>query len=114
MFCPNCGKQSANDANFCSSCGAVAAASLPGRALQTRIVRPRHPRMVAGVCSGFAIYYGWDIALVRILFAVFTCLTSGFGLLLYFAAWVIMPDAPYALPPTIYATQPPPPSVPTA
>ena len=97
-FCPNCGKQFAPDANFCSACGAVASGQPGAPTHQARIVRPRSPRMIAGVCSGFAIYYGWDVALVRILFAVFTCFTSGFGILLYIAAWVIMPDAPYALP----------------
>jgi phage shock protein C len=96
MFCPHCGHEFAPNSNFCSACGASGV-----RAAQaaTRIVRPRHPRMIAGVCSGIAIHYGWDIALVRILFAVITCITSGAGLLFYIAAWIILPDALYALPP---------------
>jgi phage shock protein C len=93
MFCANCGNQFAPGSNFCSACGA------PGVRAAARIVRPRHPRMIAGVCSGIAIHYGWDIALVRILFAVITCLTSGAGLLAYIAAWILIPDALYALPP---------------
>jgi phage shock protein C len=110
MFCPHCGKQSAPDARFCSSCGAPAAN--PYAPAQSRIVRPRHPRVIAGVCSGIAIHYGWDIILVRILFAVFTFLTSGLGILLYIAAWAILPDAPYALPPvrSNYGPTPPQPT----
>ena len=97
MFCAHCGKQSAQDANFCSACGAPAGPR-PGYVQDNRIVRPRYPRMIAGVCSGIAIHYGWDLALVRILTVVFTLLTGGTGLLLYIAAWILLPDAPYALP----------------
>jgi len=97
MFCPNCGRQASLDSNFCFSCGAVQTTQHV-KVRAAGIVRPRHPRMVAGVCSGFAIYYGWDVSLVRILFAALTCLTTGFGILVYLAAWVILPDAQYALP----------------
>ena len=100
MFCPHCGKEFLAQANFCSACGA-GAVPMPMMSTRLPIVRPRHPRMIAGVCSGIAIHYGWDIALVRILFAVFTCLTSGIGIFDYIAAWIIVPDALYALPPGV-------------
>lgn len=106
MFCPQCGNQAAPDARFCSSCGAAVTAQHV--ASRGRIVRPRSPRMIAGVCSGVAIHYGWDIALVRILLVVFTFLTGGLGILLYIAAWVILPDALYALPSVTYPYYPPP------
>ncbi len=96
MFCAQCGNQFAPGSNFCSSCGA---SSIRSAQAGSRIVRPRHPRMIAGVCSGIAIHYGWDINLVRILLAVITCLTGGAALLFYIAAWIIIPDALYALPP---------------
>ena len=95
-FCSQCGAEFQAAARFCSMCAApAAAASVPGRA---RLVRPRHPRMLAGVCSGVAIFYGWDVSLVRILYAIFVCLSVGIGLLAYAVAWVVMPDAQYALP----------------
>ena len=97
MFCPACGKQSSPNVNFCSSCGA-AALPLPTVAARARIVRPRSPRMIAGVCSGIAIHFGWNVALVRILAAVFAVLTHGVGLLCYVLAWILLPDAQYALP----------------
>ena len=55
--------------------------------------------MIAGVCSGLAIHYGWDVALVRILVAVAACVTGGMVFLAYLVAWVVLPDAQFALPP---------------
>ena len=101
MFCPTCGKQNAPDARFCSACGAVAIPMTAQQPRVSRIVRPRSPRMIAGVCAGVAIHFGWDVALVRILFSVFTILTSGLGILIYLAAWIIIPEAQWALPANI-------------
>ena len=97
MFCPQCGKQVSGGANFCSNCGREIVPPA-ARFYQTRIVRPRFERLVAGVLAGVSLHYGWDLTLVRILFVVFVCLTSGLGALAYIAAWILMPDAPYALP----------------
>ena len=95
MYCPRCGKEFAPSANFCSACGAAA---VPPPLNAIRIVRPRFPRRLAGGCSGFAIHFGWDLSVVRIVLVVFTILTSGIGLLCYLAAWIILPEAAYALP----------------
>ena len=97
MFCPQCGKPLSMGANFCSACGREIIPQA-GRFYRTRIVRPRFERLVAGVLAWIALYYAWDLTLVRILFVVFVCLTSGLGILAYLAAWIIMPDAPYGLP----------------
>lgn len=111
MYCQHCGKEFMTPANFCSACGTPFVPVMPPYN-QSRIVRPRYPRMIAGVCSGFAIHFGWDLSVVRIVLAVFTILTSGLGLLCYLAAWIILPEAPYALPavagyPPPYAAQSP-------
>ena len=53
--------------------------------------------MIAGVCAGFALHYGWDLNLVRVLTALMIVLT-GVGAVAYIAAWVIIPEAPYVLP----------------
>lgn len=97
MYCSHCGKQSAQDANFCSACGAPTGPR-PGYVQDSAIVRPRYPRMIAGVCSGIAIHYGWNVALFRFLTVAFTLLSSGTGVLIYVGAWILLPDAPYALP----------------
>jgi phage shock protein C len=99
MFCSHCGKPIESSSRFCPACGATinAAPFTDAYRPPARLTRPRTPRMIAGVCSGFALHYGWDINLVRVITALFIVLT-GVGALAYIAAWVIIPDAPYALP----------------
>jgi phage shock protein PspC (stress-responsive transcriptional regulator) len=62
-----------------------------------QLTRPRENRMIAGVCAGFALHYGWDLNLVRIVTALLVILT-GVGAIAYVAAWVIIPEAPLQLP----------------
>jgi len=98
MFCSHCGKQMDPAARFCPACGATAQPVVFGRApLPGQLTRPRYPRMIAGVCSGFALHYGWDLSLVRVITALMIVLT-GVGLFAYLAAWIIIPEAPYVLP----------------
>jgi phage shock protein PspC (stress-responsive transcriptional regulator) len=56
------------------------------------LVRSRDGRMLAGVCAGFADYFGLDVVLVRVIWAVVSVFTGGAGVLAYLAAWVIIPD----------------------
>ncbi len=101
MFCSQCGKQVDPSSRFCPACGATVpvapppVASYPNPAGQ--LTRSRSNRMIAGVCAGFALHYGWDITLVRVLTALF-CIFTGVGAIAYLVAWVIIPEAPYALP----------------
>lgn len=53
--------------------------------------------MIAGVCIGFAEAYGWDVTIVRLL-VVLSVLFAGLPLVAYLVAWVVMPNAQYALP----------------
>lgn len=56
------------------------------------LTRPRDGRMLAGVCAGFADYFGLDVTLVRVIWAVVAVITGGAGVLAYLVAWVIIPD----------------------
>ena len=56
------------------------------------LVRSRDGRMLAGVCAGFADYFGLDVTLVRVIWAVVSVITGGAGVLAYLAAWIIIPD----------------------
>jgi phage shock protein PspC (stress-responsive transcriptional regulator) len=56
-----------------------------------RIHRTREGRIVAGVCSGLASYFGVDATIVRLAFGVLTVF-GGLGALLYLIAWVIVPE----------------------
>ena len=56
-----------------------------------RLLRIREGRIVAGVCTGLARYFGVDVNLVRLAFGVLTVF-YGLGILLYVAAWAILPE----------------------
>jgi phage shock protein PspC (stress-responsive transcriptional regulator) len=55
------------------------------------LYRPRDDRMIAGVCSGIARRFGIEPTIVRILF-VASLLLPGPQILIYLAAWLLMPD----------------------
>ncbi|GAB3939791.1 PspC domain-containing protein [Corynebacterium tapiri] len=55
-----------------------------------RLHRSSTQNWVGGVLSGFAETYGFDVALMRILFLC-SMLLPGPQILLYLAAWLIMP-----------------------
>ena len=55
------------------------------------LVRSRDGRMLAGVCAGVAGYFGLDVTLVRVIWAIVSVLTGGAGVLAYLVAWVIIP-----------------------
>jgi len=48
--------------------------------------------MLAGVCAAFAGYFGLDVTLVRVIWAVVSVLTGGAGVLANLAAWAIIPS----------------------
>ena len=56
------------------------------------LVRTRDGRILAGVCSGLGEYFGIDANLIRVIVAVVTVSTGGFGALAYLAAWVVVPE----------------------
>ena len=56
------------------------------------LVRTRDGRIVAGVCSGLGQYFGIDANIIRVILAVVTVFTGGFGALAYLAAWVVIPE----------------------
>ena len=50
-------------------------------------------KMVAGVCAGIAEYLGWDVTIVRAVYAVLSVFSVGFpGLLLYIILAIVMPN----------------------
>jgi len=95
MYCTSCGKQIPEDAQICAYCGKrLGGVAAPG---PKRLLRAREGRQIAGVCKGFANYFEFDVALVRIVWV----LCSVFGLLgvvAYAAAWIVVPEEPLSLP----------------
>jgi len=58
--------------------------------MEKRLTRSRN-RMLGGVCSGIAEFFGLDPTLVR-LFFVFFAIFAGGGVLLYILLWIIVPS----------------------
>jgi phage shock protein C len=105
VYCSNCGKSLNDEARFCSSCGRPIYATAPVY-VQTRLIRPREGRMIAGVCQGLANNYHWDVVWVRVITVLATIFSSGAGLIAYIVFWLVMPEEPLALPPAQSYTQP--------
>lgn len=61
--------------------------------MKTKLARSQTDRMVAGVCGGLGAYLGIEAVWVRLFFVLITIVPNGFGLLLYFILWIIMPEA---------------------
>ena len=64
--------------------------------MEKRLYRSEENGKVAGVAAGLAEYFDVDVTLVRIAFVVAT-LAGGPGVLLYIAAWFVMPEKSEAL-----------------
>ncbi len=59
----------------------------------TTLSRPRHDKVIAGVCAGLARRFGMSANLVRVL-AVLSCILPGPQFVAYIVLWVIMPKDP--------------------
>lgn len=53
-------------------------------------------RMIAGVCSGIAEYFGWEVTLLRIVYILATFFTAFAGVIIYFILWIVMPEKRYS------------------
>jgi len=55
-----------------------------------RLYRSREDRIIGGIAGGIAARLGRDVTVVRIVFVLFG-LVSGFGVAVYFFAWLLLP-----------------------
>jgi phage shock protein C len=103
MFCTQCGAQLDDSARFCTACGkavggagGAADTGMPPAAETTAAAVPRLHRIIgkkkiAGVCAGFAEYFGTDVSLMRIIWLALLLLPPNIGLIAYIVAWVVLP-----------------------
>ena len=56
-----------------------------------RLFRDENNKVIGGVCGGLANYFGIDVVVVRIIFAVLA-VSFGFGLVSYLILWVAVPS----------------------
>lgn len=59
---------------------------------EKKLIRSNN-RVIAGVCAGIAEYFGWDIALVRIIYLIVSIVSAAFpGIIVYIILWIVMPE----------------------
>jgi len=58
--------------------------------MNKRLQRPPETAMIGGVCAGIAEYFNVDPTWIRLL-AVLLIFASGFGLVAYVVAWIVIP-----------------------
>jgi phage shock protein C len=90
MYCTRCGHQMREGDLFCAKCGQSTRPGYKPAAAPT-LSRPVHDKRIAGVCAGFARYFNVDATLMRILWLAGFVLSGGLLLLVYIAAWILMP-----------------------
>ena len=57
----------------------------------TKKLKKSNNKVFCGVCGGLAEYFNIDPTIVRVLWAIFSCMGGG-GLLAYIVACIIMPE----------------------
>jgi phage shock protein C len=67
--------------------------TFPSTGKPKRLVRSRDDRWLSGVCGGVAEYVGVDANLVRLVVVIGTIFGVGSLLVVYIAAWLLMPQA---------------------
>jgi phage shock protein C len=93
MLCPYCRTENAAGATRCSACTSWIVDPPPIR----EWTRARTGRFIAGVARGLANRFGMPIAAVRLVFLL-SILFGGWGILVYIALWIAMPQEQLLLP----------------
>jgi phage shock protein C len=57
-----------------------------------KLTRSTSDRWIAGVCTGIANYFGWDVAIFRLVYLLLTVCTAFCGVVAYIILWICMPE----------------------
>jgi len=57
-----------------------------------KLHRSRNNRWIAGVCGGLGEYFNIDPTIIRLIWAVGTVFSMGFGIILYIIFWIVIPE----------------------
>ncbi len=91
MFCTQCGERLADTARFCTACGKPTFGDVSAAPAPKKLRRVLAERKLAGVCAGFAEYFGTDLTLMRIIWIALLLLPPHIGLIGYIVAWAVLP-----------------------
>ena len=61
--------------------------------MKKRLFRSTKEKMIGGVCGGLAEYFNIDPTIVRLAWAFISLASVGCGVVAYFIAWIIVPEA---------------------
>ncbi len=61
--------------------------------MEKKLYKASQGKMIDGVCAGIAEYFGVDVTIVRVFWAIFSCCGAA-GILAYIICAVIMPRKP--------------------
>jgi phage shock protein PspC (stress-responsive transcriptional regulator) len=57
------------------------------------IARSGKHKIIAGVLGGIGVHFGWNIAILRLLFVLLSIVSAAFpGVIVYLVLWMIMPN----------------------
>jgi phage shock protein C len=59
-----------------------------------RLYRSRNERIFGGVCGGLGGHIEVDPNIIRLVWVIVTLISLGIGLIVYLAAWIIIPESP--------------------
>jgi len=59
-----------------------------------RLYRSGKEQMLGGVCGGLGEHFDIDPTIIRLVWVVVTLLSLGIGIIVYLAAWIIIPQSP--------------------
>ena len=91
MFCEKCGFEIEEVDRFCRNCGRALDGSADSD-LQRACTRRRKDRVLAGVCSGCASYFGKNLNLLRAVWAIAALIPPIFpGVVAYLVCWLLLP-----------------------
>ena len=57
-----------------------------------KLHKSRNNRWIAGVCGGLGEYFNIDPTIIRLIWAVGTVFSMGFGIILYIIFWIVIPE----------------------
>jgi len=59
-----------------------------------RLYRSRKEQILGGVCGGLGEHIDVDPSIIRLVWVIATLLSLGTGIIVYLAAWIIIPESP--------------------
>ncbi|MHA1125701.1 MAG: PspC domain-containing protein [Candidatus Heimdallarchaeota archaeon] len=111
LYCPKCGAQNKDFAQFCASCGDDLTAARDSKdkaepveniepeigsekSTEKKLYRSRDDKYFGGVSAGMAKYYDMDVDTVRILWFLFLVVSGGTALIIYLILMLAVPLEP--------------------